>query len=189
MDQATMMGKVLDETTRVVDGIEPEQLDNPSPCEEWTVRDVLNHVTAGATMFTVCLRDGAISDEVLGELILGDNLGDNYKDSFRTAAADAMTAFSAPGAMDKIVKLPFGEMPAGVAVNIAIFDVATHTWDLAKGTGQSTQFDPEVLATAYELATAMIPDMRAGGLIGEAVPVAEDAPPVDRLAALAGRQP
>ena len=47
MDQATMIGKVLDETNRVVDGIEPSQLDNPSPCDEWTVRDVLNHITGG----------------------------------------------------------------------------------------------------------------------------------------------
>ncbi|MEX2099930.1 MAG: TIGR03086 family metal-binding protein [Acidimicrobiia bacterium] len=189
MDQATTMGKVLDETKRVVDGIEPSQLDNPSPCDEWTVRDVLNHVTAGATMFAVCLRDGSISDERLGELMAGDNLGDEYKRAFGAAADEALVAFSQPGAMDKIVKLPFGEMPAGVAVNIAIFDVATHTWDLAKGTGQTTEFDPEVIGTAYELAVAMIPNMRAGGMIGEEVPVSDDAPMPDRLAALAGRTP
>ena len=68
-----------------------------------------------------------------------------------------------------MVKLPFGEMPAGMAINIAIFDVATHTWDLAKGTGQTMQLDPEVLDAAYELAEAMIPNMRAGGLVGEEV--------------------
>ena len=58
MDQTVMIGKVLDETNRVVDGIEPSQLDNPSPCDEWTVRDVLNHLTSGATMFAVCVPRG-----------------------------------------------------------------------------------------------------------------------------------
>ena len=88
-----------------------------------------------------------------------------------------------------MVTLPFGEMPAGVAINIAIFDVATHTWDLAKGSGQTMELDPEVLAAAYELAQAMIPDMRAGGMVGEEVVVSVDAPMEDRLAGLAGRTP
>ena len=88
-----------------------------------------------------------------------------------------------------MVKLPFGEMPAGVAINIAIFDVATHTWDLAKSTGQQMQLDPEVLAAAYELAQAMMPGMRANGVVGEEVIVAVDAPMEDRLAGLAGRTP
>ena len=44
MDSLVMMGKVLDETQRVVDNIEPSQLDDPTPCSEWTVRDVLNHI-------------------------------------------------------------------------------------------------------------------------------------------------
>ena len=87
---------------------------------------------------------GRVSDEQLGELMAGDNLGDDYKGAFHRAADDANDAFDDPGAMDRIVKLPFGEMPAGMAVNIAIFDVATHAWDLAKATGQSTDLDPEV---------------------------------------------
>ena len=188
MDQTAMIGKVLDETNRVVDGIEPSQLDNPSPCDEWTVRDVLNHVTSGATMFVVCVRDGAISDEQLGALMVSDNLGTDYKGAFRDASRPR-SAFDEPGAADKMVKLPFGEMPAGMAINIAIFDVATHTWDLAKSTGQQMQLDPEVLAAAYELAQAMIPNMRADGLVGEEVIVAVDAPMEDRLAGLAGRTP
>ena len=189
MDQTAMIAKVLGETNRVVDGIEPSQLDDPSPCDEWTVRDVLNHITSGATMFAVCVRDGSISDEQLGELMVSDNLGTDYKGAFRDASAAALAAFDEPGAVDKMVKLPFGEMPAGMAINIAIFDVATHTWDLARSTGQQMQLDPEVLAAAYELAQAMIPNMRANGVVGEEVIVAVDAPMEDRLAGLAGRTP
>ena len=120
----------------------------------------------------------------------GDNLGDDFKASFHQATDDAEASFAIPGAMDRIVKLPFGEMPAGVAVNIAIFDVATHAWDLAKATGQSTDLDPEVSQAAYQVAQTMLTDdWRNAGMFGQPVAVADDAPVADRLAALAGRTP
>ena len=56
---------------------------------------------------------------------------------------------------------------AGVAVNIAIFDVTTHAWDLAKATGQSTDLDPEVIGVAYQVAQNMLSDdLRNAGLFG-----------------------
>ncbi|MFI5053725.1 MAG: TIGR03086 family metal-binding protein [Acidimicrobiia bacterium] len=190
MDEVATMSKVIKETKRVVGNIEPSQLDNPSPCEAWTVRDVLNHITGGAEMFGLCVRDGDVPDSKLGELMTGDNLGTDYKASFNKAVDDAEASFQIPGAMDRIVKLPFGEMPAGMALNIAIFDVTTHAWDLAKATGQSTDLDPEVLATAYQIAQGMLSDeMRASGIFGPEVSVPEDAPMASRLAGLAGRTP
>lgn len=190
MDEAATMERVIALTGAVVDNIEPEQLDNPSPCEAWTVRDVLNHITAGAEMFTICVREGEVSDAQLGEIMMGDRLGDDYKASFHRATDDANAAFAAPGAMHRIVKLPFGEMPAAMAVNIAIFDVATHAWDLAKATGQSTDLDPETVTLAYQVAQTMLTDeWRKAGMFADAVECADDAPVADRLAALAGRTP
>ena len=190
MDSIAMIYKVLGETSRIVDGIEPDQLDNPTPCEGWTVRDVLNHVTGGAEMFAIAATEGKVPDEKLGQLMVGDNLGSDYKASFEAASARAKKAFEPPDIADKMVVLPFGEMPAGVAVNFAIFDVTTHTWDLAKGTHQSTDLDPEVLVAALEAAQAMLnDDFRALGLFGEPVPVSDDAPLQDRLAGLTGRKP
>jgi uncharacterized protein (TIGR03086 family) len=190
MDEVATMSKVIAETKRVVEGIQPSQLDNPTPCDAWTVRDVLNHVVGGAQMFAISVREGSVPDEKLGQLLAGDNLGTDYKAAFKQAADDAEAAFEIPGAMERIVKLPFGEMPASMAVNIAIFDVTTHAWDLAKATGQSTELDPEVSAIAFQVAQGMLSDdMRATGLFGPSVPVADDAPMADRLAGLAGRTP
>ena len=190
MDEVATMRRVIEVTGRVVDNIEPDQLENPSPCAAWTVRDVLNHITGGAEMFAICVRDGSVPDEMLGELLTGDRLGDDYKASFHRAADTANESFAIPGAMDRIVKLPFGEMPAGMALNIAIFDVTTHAWDLAKATGQSTHLDPEVAATAYQVAQGMLSDdLRNAGLFGPAVEVTDDLAPADRLAAFAGRTP
>ena len=190
MDSIAMIHKVLGETSRIVDGIEPAQLDNPTPCEGWTVRDVLNHITGGATMFAIAASEGKISDEQLGQLMVGDNLGSDYKAAFEAASDRAQKAFDAPGIAEKMVTLPFGEMPAGAAVQFAIFDVTTHTWDLAKGTDQSTDLDPEVLGAALEAAQLMLnDDFRALGMFGEPVPVPSDAPMQDRLAGLTGRTP
>ena len=189
MDQVATMGKVLAETNRVIGQIAPDQLDNQSPCDEWTVRDLLNHITGGATMFATCVRDGSISDEQMGALMVGDNLGDDYRGAFRDASEAAIAAFGEPGAVDRMVTLPFGTMPAGVALNIAVFDVSIHTWDLARATGQGMELDADTLETAYALAQVMIPDMRTNGVVGEEVAISPDAPLEDRLAALAGRTP
>jgi uncharacterized protein (TIGR03086 family) len=190
MGDTKVMQRVVDETTRIVDGIEPSQLDRPTPCREWDVRALLNHITGGAEMFAVCVEDGSIADERLGELLGGDNLGTDFKASFQTAAKRALAAFQRPGADETIVKLPFGEMPAGIAMQIAVFDLTVHAWDLAKATGQSTALAPDVLEPALEVGRTMIaPEMRAGGMFGAEVPVADDAPLQDQLAAVAGRQP
>ena len=106
MDQLETMGKVLSETQRIVDHIEPSQLDDPTPCTEWTVRDLLNHVTGGAEMFAIAAAEGSVPDDKLGELLAGDNLGDDYRASFRTACDRAMRAYEPPGTMEKIVVPP-----------------------------------------------------------------------------------
>lgn len=189
-DDLATMQKVVAEANRVVSGITPEQLDQPTPCAEWDVRALLNHVTGGSDMFAEGVSQGALSDERAGELLGTDRLGDDYQGAFAAATQRALEAFEAPDAADKMVTLPFGTMPAGVALNIAIFDVAVHTWDLAKATGQSTALSPEVLEPALAVGTAMIDDnMRNAGMFGPAVEVAQDAPTQDRLAAFAGRQP
>jgi uncharacterized protein (TIGR03086 family) len=189
MDSLTTMEKVLETTMRVVDGIEPSQLGNPTPCSEWNVRDVLNHMTSGAEMVAISLNEGGISPERFGELMTEDHLGTDYKGAVHGAFARAGVALQAPGALDKMLTMPFGTMPGSAVLDTGIFDVATHAWDLARGTGQRTDFDPEVLASAIELARKLIPDLRAMGLYGPEVTVADDTPMQDRLAALAGRTP
>jgi uncharacterized protein (TIGR03086 family) len=115
MDQVAVMKRVVEQTGAVVDGIREDQLGNATGCSEWTVRDIVNHITGGATMFSECI-EGPVSDERLGQLVGGDNLGDNFKGSFHAAADKAVSTFDQPGTLEKMVKLPFGEMPGGIAL-------------------------------------------------------------------------
>ena len=188
MDSVALLERVVGEMGTLVDGVRPEQLGDKTPCAEWTVRDLINHVTGGATMFAMSAESGAVPDEVIGQLLGGDNLGDDVPGSFHAAADRATAAFKAPGALDKTVKLPFGEMPASIALNIAVFDVATHAADLARATGQPMPPD-DLLETALAIGKQMVgPDLRQPGVFDAEQEVDESAPVGDRLLAFAGRR-
>lgn len=189
MDSVATLERVIAESRRLVDGMTPEQLGNQTLCTEWTVRDVLNHITGGATYFAMVAEDASVPDEMVGQLLGGgDNLGDDYRGAFNTAADKAMGAFSRPGVLEKVVKLPFGEVPATVALDIAIFDVATHNCDIAQATGQPIA-DSDVLATAIEVGKNVVqPDMRMPGFFDEEQPCSDTAPADQRLLAFAGRR-
>jgi uncharacterized protein (TIGR03086 family) len=188
MDVVVTFERVLDTTNEVVDRVEPDQLANPTPCTEWDVRAVINHITGGATMFAECVEQGSVPDSRLGELMGGDNLGDDFKGNYRAASDRARATFGVPGVLDKIVKLPFGEMPAGVALNIAIMDVMTHTADIAKATGQSID-DEEILTTALDVGRQLITDdFRQPGMFDAERHAGPNASAADKLLAFAGRK-
>src|SRR5262245_31141314 len=126
MNNVELLQKVAAEATRLVDNTSDAQLAAPSPCEGWAIRDVLNHITGGATLFAISAEEGSVPDELLGQLMGGDNLGDDPRGAWKAAANRAFTAFAQPGALDKMLTLPFGTMPADAALNIAVFDVAVH---------------------------------------------------------------
>src|SRR5450631_2896296 len=183
-----MMQRVVDVTTVVINNVDAAQLAAATLCTEWTVKDLINHMVGGSTMFAISAEEGSVPDEMLGQLMGGDNVGNDPKGAWARASKRAMAAFELPGAMEKIVKLPFGEMPAGVALNIAIFDVATHSVDLARATGQTVS-DTELLEDALLIAQQMVgPELRQPGIFGAAQPCADTAPVDDRLLAFAGRK-
>jgi uncharacterized protein (TIGR03086 family) len=183
-----LLARVVNELRQVVDGIQPDQMSAATPCAEWDVRAVLNHVTGGSLMFAECVENGSISDEEFGRLMSSDLVGDQPSAAFGAAADRALAAFAQPGALERIVTLPFGTMPAGVASSIAIFDLTVHALDLADATGQTNALDPDVLQAGWEAAQAMLsPELRAAGLFAEAKPCADDAPLADRLMAFSGR--
>ena len=60
MDSVALLQRVVDQTTALVNGLTPDQLGNKTPCSEWTVRDLINHITGGATMFAVSAEQGSV---------------------------------------------------------------------------------------------------------------------------------
>jgi uncharacterized protein (TIGR03086 family) len=187
MDSLQMLQRSVDEAGRLVDTVTPDQLGLPTPCSEWTVRDLINHITGGSTLFAVSAEQGSVPDDEMGRLMGGDNLGDDYRGAFHAATDRALAAFRQPGVLEKVVTLPFGEMPAGVALDIAIYDVTTHAVDLARATGQ-TVGDTELLEAALQVGKQMDgPQLRQPGVFGPEQPAPSGASAADRLLAFAGR--
>ncbi len=89
-----MMQRVVDTTTAVIDKTTNDQLANPTPCTEWTVKDVINHMVGGATMFAISVEEGSVPDDMLGKLMGGDNVGADPKGAWATASDRAMQALS-----------------------------------------------------------------------------------------------
>ena len=113
--------------------------------------------------------------------------------SYAEGSKRAVAAFNAPGALEKTVKLPFGEMPASAFLMMAANDQFQHGWDLAKATGQAATLDPDVAEQLLGFARAAIPDAFRGpdgkAPFGPAVSVPESASAADQLAGFLGRTP
>ncbi|MGA2804129.1 MAG: TIGR03086 family metal-binding protein [Acidimicrobiales bacterium] len=184
MDTTSLAKSVVDETTIVIDNIAPEQLGNTTPCAEWTVRDVLNHITNGAALFAMSADEGSVSDELMAQIAGGDD----YKGAWKAATTTALAAAAKPGALERTVTLPFGEMSVGAFLNYVIFDLTTHATDLARATGQ-TVTNTDLLEAALEVGRQTVgPGMRQPGVFDSEQPVSADAPIIDRLQAFAGRR-
>ena len=164
----------------VLSRIGPEQLALPTPCPEWTVRQLINHVVGGTAVFAGMMTGEAVDREV-------DFLGDDPHGAFRAAVARLRALFAEPGALERIVPSPFGARPATALVEMRTNEMMVHSWDLARATGQSTDLDPELAETCVEAFRRLRASGRGAGMFADPQPVSDTAPAADRMAALAGR--
>ncbi len=177
-------------TGAVLAGVTDAQLDEPTPCASWKVRELVNHIVGATTYFATLAETGsppAGGDEAPDVADADDRVA-----LFNEGAAQAVEAFSADGAMDRVMHLPFGDLPGGVFVNIAAIDTFTHGWDLAKATGQPADLDPALATEMLGVARTFLPDELRGpepAPFGPRVEPRAGASPADQLAAFLGRQP
>ena len=129
---------------QVLAGVSAEQLDQPTPCATWDVRALINHIVAGSYWFAASTEAGqAPAGDERPDFASGD-----FVASYQDGSSKALAAFGAPGALEKTVKLPFGEYQGAGFMGLATIDTFTHSWDLAKATGQPADLDPELAVHA-----------------------------------------
>lgn len=158
----------------VLSRVQPDQLGNPTPCTEWTVRDLIDHVISANN--SVADRCG---DPVEGDLVA----------AHAVSVARAREVFAASDGMTRIHKLPIGEIPGAQFLKMRITDVLLHSWDLAKATGQDTDLDPELATAVWPMAHELIqPAFRGPGRpFGPPQPCPDARSAADQLAAFCGR--
>jgi uncharacterized protein (TIGR03086 family) len=174
----------FDRATAVADsvlaGIGPAQLASPTPCTEWTVRQLLNHLVGGTALFAGMMTGETVDRDA-------DFLGDDPHEAFRAQASRLRALFAAPGALERVVPAPFGPQPAAALVEMRVNEMMVHSWDLARATGQSTDLDEELAESCIEAFRTLRASGRGGDMFADVQPVPDTAPAADRLAALAGR--
>ncbi|MDA8355410.1 MAG: TIGR03086 family metal-binding protein [Actinomycetota bacterium] len=165
---------------RVLARVTDDQLDAPTPCTEWTVRDLVGHVIAGNQRLATGAASHSPGSEHAAELV----------ELHARTAADAHEAFAAPGGLDRSFELPFGSVPGTTVIGMRATDALVHAWDLARATGQSTRdIDEELAAELLEASRARVrPELRGPGKpFGDEQPCDAGASASDRLAAFLGR--
>ena len=150
MDPLTKLSSAIDQAQPVIAATPASAYDLPTPCEGWTVRDVINHMIGALTMF----RDVAVDGVADPALFARDLIGADAANSFETIAKDAVAAWSEPGKLDGTAKLPFGEFPAAFALQLPAMDMVVHAWDITKATGNSTTWDPDLVRATLVRSTS-----------------------------------
>lgn len=176
----------IDALGTLVDGTRDDQLANATPCAQWTVRDLINHVVGGGHLFAAAFR----GDEIAMPAEMPDLVGDNPAQAFKASIEDFRSSVPPAGERDRVAALPFGTMPISVALDLATLDLMTHCWDLAKATGQTPHLDAGAAEAAAAAARQMVPpEGRTPDAFGPVVDVPDTAPPLDRLVGWLGRDP
>lgn len=179
MDVLVQLDQLGPELGKVVGGITSDQLDNPTPCSNFTVGGVLEHMVGGATMFAAAFRGQDPAP--------GDATGD-ILDRFGPALTDLVTAIHEPGALDRTVAAPFGEVPGSAFARFVVLDGLVHGWDLSTATGQPYDPPDALVAEVEAFARETLDPLRDGDTFATAVQPPTGATPIERLAAFTGRQ-
>ncbi|MFD4640188.1 TIGR03086 family metal-binding protein [Lentzea sp. NPDC058436] len=172
---------------RLVRQVRDDQWDAPTPCTEWTVRDVVNHLVAEQLWVPHVLAGQTMA--VVGDRYDGDVLGDDPVGAWEQASGEALAAWTVPGATNWTVHLSFGETPAVHYCWQMACDLAVHAWDLASGIGAAQPIPETTAEVMVSLLAPRLRSVQGSAIIGAGVPMPDDAPAVDRLLGLTGRDP
>jgi uncharacterized protein (TIGR03086 family) len=170
-ESVVVLSRALDQAGDVLAAVRADQLARPTPCADWDVAQLVGHLVDAPVRFLQMAR-GESPDWSAGPR----RVSAGWVADFRSNADDLLHHWHEAGAA----------ADAG-QVDWEIAEIAVHTWDVARATGQSPYLDPEVAERGLAFMSAMLTPENRGNVFAPAVPVADDAPVYDRLAAVAGR--
>lgn len=167
-----VLARALDQAGDALAEIKAADLDNPTPCADWTVRDLAGHLTSAPSRFLSMSRGEEVDWAATPDVAEG-----TWATAFRTSGDDLIHHWH--GQPDD----------QAAQADWQTAEIAVHTWDLARATGHAGALDDEVAERALAFMQQGLTDENRGPVFGAAVSVADDAPAYDRLAAFAGRTP
>jgi uncharacterized protein (TIGR03086 family) len=177
--------RALASTRSFVSGIAAEQWSDPTPCDGWDVRALVNHIVAG-NLWAAELASGHSIDEVGGRLD-GDVLGDAPLQAYDRSAEMAAAAFEATGALEAPYAVSYGPVPGSVYAGHRFIDVLIHGWDIAVATGQPSALDPQLVEACRQVIAPQLQVLQASGMFGSPAAGGADSDPQAQLLRSLGR--
>jgi uncharacterized protein (TIGR03086 family) len=174
------------EFDRRVRAVREGQWHDATPCAQWDVRALVNHLVI-EQLWAPLLLAGATIDEV-GDRFEGDQLGADPVSAWTSAAAAVREAFAAPGALQRSVELSYGRRPAQHYCQEMTLDLTVHAWDLARAITADEQLDEALVRYVLAFIEPQVEQLAETGLFAPPVPVSADADSQTRLLALLGRR-
>lgn len=173
-------------TGRIVAAIPADRWQASTPCADWDVCALVNHLVSG-NWWAAKLGAGATIAQVSDRLD-GDRLGCDPTAAYAASAEAASDAFHRPGALQAPCAVSYGPVSGSVYAGHRFIDVLIHGWDLATATGQATALDDDLAEACRKLTEPQIDVLRASGAFGEGMSAAPDAGAQARLLAMLGRR-
>jgi len=185
-DVTKRFGRATGHFGELVHAIDSAQWRASTPCSEWDVRALVNHLVYEARWVLPMLQGETI--ERVGTRFDGDLLGADPKTTYDDAVGAAGAAMTAPGALETTVHLSYGDTPAADYLSQLTVDFLVHSWDLARGIGADDTLDADLVVWADEVARPQADMLAASGLFDPPIDVPDDVDPQTKLLALFGRR-
>ncbi len=192
MEPNEQLAVIIPAIIDVVDRIGASQLGAPTPCANFDVQGVLDHMMGLVSTFAPALRGESTSDAptrpAAPSLVEPTPDGEVPSAEFSASMLDLLASVDAPGAMDRMIDSPFGTVPGSVFARFAAFDGLVHGWDLATSTGQAYDLPAALVADVAAFAhEAVAPAMRDGDTFAAQTSAPDGASALVQLVAFSGR--
>jgi len=162
--------------------IRPDQWGWATPCPDWTVRRLVNHVVLAEQSYTLLLCGG--TGEQFLALQSQDALGDDPLAAYDRSAAECLRGFGRPDVLDRVVDYPLGAIPGRQLLALRLTETVVHTWDLASAIGADDRLDPGLVEWIYGNLSRIYDNVSGGPVSGGPVsggPLGIDSPAQHRF--------
>ena len=181
------MTEAADAAARSVAGTDATQFTQPTPCRDWDVRTLINHLI----LWTSYSLEARAHGESVGQDLTDRDFAaePGYAAGYRAELDRALAAWAAPEVWERSLNVMGSATPAADVAALNLAEMVLHSWDLAAATGQRFQVGGAAATAALRAVAANAELFRQYQGFAEAVPAAPDAPVLDRVLALSGRDP